>query len=83
MVNDEGNVIAIIGMGELDAVRQRIENFIQRVGVNIGVEHLKETMQVRAARILRKRQLTVSPLFTPLFTAIDGVTLIHPYSHLL
>ena len=83
MVNDEGNVIAIIGMGELDAVRQRIENFIQRVGVNIGVEHLKETMQVRAARILRKRQLTVSPLFTPLFKAIDGVTLIHPYSHLL
>ena len=68
-------------MGELDAVRQRIENFIQRVGVNIGVEHLKETMQVRAARILRKRQLrchpyshpypqqlTVSPLFTLIHT---------------
>lgn len=44
MVDEEGRCNSNnIVMGELAAVRQRIENFIQRVRVNIGVEHLQET----------------------------------------
>lgn len=41
-------------MGELGAVSQRIENFIQREGVIIRVEHLQKTTLLKTARILRK-----------------------------
>jgi len=41
------DVTPTIVMGELAAVRQRIENFIQRVRVNIGVEHLQETTPLK------------------------------------
>lgn len=41
------DVTPIIVMGELAAVGQRIENFIQRVRLNIGVEHLQETTPLK------------------------------------
>lgn len=42
-----------IFVGALGAVSQQIENFIQRIGVSIRVEHLQKIMLPRTALLLR------------------------------
>lgn len=54
------DVIPIV-VGALGAVSQRVENFIQRIGFNIRVEHLQ----------------TATPLGTTQILRIDSVNLIH------
>ena len=56
VVNEEGRCDSNIVVGALysQPVDQKLHSLLQRIRVNIKVEHLQKTKLLRTARILRK-----------------------------